>query len=243
MTDVPLTAGFLRMLGLMLISALLGATAVGVWRGVHTEQVEREPGRSRLVDLVVQRTAVIDQMREEILSLQDNIDRSFRDVDQGVADDLAEARRRSGLAEISGPAVLITLHDAARADGQSAAPCRLRICDRDLQRVVNVAWSAGATAISVNAERLTATSAIRQAGSTITVNYRPLTPPYEVVALGARGDTVAESNDLGVLKTWADRTGIGVSVETVDAASVPAYGGSVDLKFAEPAAQQDTRHP
>ncbi len=56
--------------------------------------------------------------------------------------------------------------------------------DRDLQILVNGLWSAGAEAISINGQRLTALSAIREASEAITVNFRSLTRPYTVTAIG-----------------------------------------------------------
>ena len=46
--------------------------------------------------------------------------------------------------------------------------------DRDLQVIVNGLWAAGAEAIAVNGQRLTACSAIRSAGEAILVDFRPL---------------------------------------------------------------------
>ena len=46
--------------------------------------------------------------------------------------------------------------------------------DRDLQIVVNGLWAAGAEAIAINGQRLTARSAIRSAGQAILVDFRPL---------------------------------------------------------------------
>ena len=59
-----------------------------------------------------------------------------------------------------------------------------RVLDRDLQLVVNGLWAAGAEAIAVNGQRLSALSAIRGAGDAILVDFRPLSPPYSVLAVG-----------------------------------------------------------
>jgi uncharacterized protein YlxW (UPF0749 family) len=49
---------------------------------------------------------------------------------------------------------------------------------------VNGLWAAGAEAIAINGQRLTATTAIRNAGQAILVAYRPLQPPYVISAIG-----------------------------------------------------------
>jgi uncharacterized protein YlxW (UPF0749 family) len=229
---------------LVALAAMLGLVSVATLRAIQSANQEREPGRSRLVDLVIQRTDQIDEISAELTELQTGLDQKFDGVSSPLMRDLETARVEGGLSVRSGDAVVITLRDAPRTDAESGAACGLRICDLDLQRVVNVVWSAGATAVSINGERLTATSPIRQAGRTITVNFRPLlTPPYEVTALGANPDRVAEARDLVVLKSWADSAGIGVGVATVTNASVPPYGGSAELKFAEAGVVEDSVSP
>jgi uncharacterized protein YlxW (UPF0749 family) len=59
-----------------------------------------------------------------------------------------------------------------------------RVTDRDLQTIVNEVWAAGAEAVSVNGQRLTALSAIRSAGDAVLVDFRPLNPPYTIRAVG-----------------------------------------------------------
>lgn len=57
--------------------------------------------------------------------------------------------------------------------------------------IVNGLWQAGATDMAINGRRLTPTSAIRAAGEAILVNYRPMSPPYVVSAIGPDADQVA----------------------------------------------------
>ena len=56
--------------------------------------------------------------------------------------------------------------------------------DDDLQLVVNALWAAGAEAISINGQRLGPTTAIRFAGEAVLVDFRPVTNPYEISAIG-----------------------------------------------------------
>ena len=64
-------------------------------------------------------------------------------------------------------------------------PTVSRVLDVDLQtRGQRRCGPAGAEAIAINGQRLTATSTIRAAGSAILVDFRPVTSPYEVSAIG-----------------------------------------------------------
>ena len=61
---------------------------------------------------------------------------------------------------------------------------RGRVQDGDLQLVVNALWAAGAEAIGINGQRLGPTTAIRFAGEAVLVDFRPVTSPYEISAIG-----------------------------------------------------------
>ncbi|MEO6996704.1 MAG: DUF881 domain-containing protein [Terracoccus sp.] len=99
--------------------------------------------------------------------------------------------RQAGILALTGPGLTLTLDDAASAGGNADAGNRPnsgfeagRVSSADLQVIVNGLWAAGAEAVAINGHRLTATSAIRFAGQAIIVDFRPLTRPYTVTALG-----------------------------------------------------------
>lgn len=96
---------------------------------------------------------------------------------------LERLRDTTGFDAVSGPGLVVTVDDAPENVTDSDA---WRIVDRDLQLLVNGLWAAGAKAVSVNGQRLTALTAIREAGDAVLVDYRPLARPYVVSALGDR---------------------------------------------------------
>lgn len=85
----------------------------------------------------------------------------------------------TGMAPAAGPGVRLTLDD-----GPDAAVRGSRVADDDLRMAVNGLWAAGAEAIAVNGHRLSSRTPIRNAGDAITVDYRSLTPPYVIEAIG-----------------------------------------------------------
>lgn len=58
------------------------------------------------------------------------------------------------------------------------------ITDTDLQKLVNALWYAGAEAVSINGKRIGTLSTIRAAAGVMKINYDPVGPPYEIIALG-----------------------------------------------------------
>ncbi|WP_330334924.1 DUF881 domain-containing protein [Streptomyces sp. NBC_00536] len=109
----------------------------------------------------------------------------------------------SGATEVRGPGIKLTVDDAKGAStGNGNGPRESagfsdtgRLRDRDMQRIVNGLWQAGAEAVSINGQRLTALSAIRAAGDAILVDNKPLVPPYEVLAVGDKKRLNTEFQD------------------------------------------------
>jgi uncharacterized protein YlxW (UPF0749 family) len=86
--------------------------------------------------------------------------------------------RETGWGERHGSGVRVQIDDAP--NGGSSGQVRAS----DLAGLINGLWQAGATAIAVNGERVTALSGLHNAGSVVGINGVSLSPPYTVVALG-----------------------------------------------------------
>ncbi|HPU13898.1 MAG TPA: DUF881 domain-containing protein [Aeromicrobium sp.] len=85
----------------------------------------------------------------------------------------------TGAVPVVGPGMTITVESSPNTDDENG-----RLTNSDLQLIVNGLWFAGADAVSINGHRLASTSAIRSAGEAITVNYRSVTEPIVVSAIG-----------------------------------------------------------
>jgi uncharacterized protein YlxW (UPF0749 family) len=70
--------------------------------------------------------------------------------------------------------------------------------------LVNGLWESGAEAIAINGNRLGPLSAIRVAGEAITVNYRSLSAPYTVEAIGDPASLQARFIDTAAGQAWLD---------------------------------------
>lgn len=132
-----------------------------------------------------------------------------------------------------GPGIVITASDSRQSADEDGAG---RITDRDLQILVNGLWYAGAEAVAVNDSRIGTLTAIRTAADAITVNYRSISPPYTVIALGDPEtlQTRFAQNPAGAY--WERRrTGAGVSFDVTPSSdvTVPAVPeGRLDLNHA-----------
>lgn len=140
----------------------------------------------------------------------------------------------SGVVPVEGKGVIVVIDDSKRLTKPGENPNLYLIHDDDILKVINELWAAGAEAISINEQRLIATSEIRCAGPTLSVNNTRYSPPYEIRAIG---DSQTLENALkmrgGVIETlqfW----GIQVTVKTQDLVQVPAYKGTFRFEYAKP---------
>lgn len=143
------------------------------------------------------------------------------------SEELRQVATRIGATALTGPGVLVTLDDAPDDELDPAAEDSDadRVLARDLQLLVNGLWASGAEAISINDQRLTSTAAIRFAGEAIIVDFRGLTRPYVVRAIGDPEALAQEVTDGATGSYFADLTaeyGIIVQVEQAEEIVVPA---------------------
>ena len=143
----------------------------------------------------------------------------------------------SGLVDVTGPGVTVIMSDstAANATGDEAD---YLIHDSDLLSVINELRSAGAEAISLNGERLMATSEVRCTGAVVTVNGRRYAAPFVIFAIG---DETTLYNALTMRNGVVDILGlwkISVQVTMSDQLTIPKYKGTVNYQYAKPASDE-----
>jgi uncharacterized protein YlxW (UPF0749 family) len=135
----------------------------------------------------------------------------------------------AGTVAVTGPGVRVVADDAPHATS-----ARNKVLDSDLQRLANGLWEAGAEAIAINGQRLTNLSAIRLAGSAITVNNRSLRRPYVVTAIGDPDTLPARFAETTSGQAWLDlqrEVGLQLSIRTADSLRLPAADVG-DLRYA-----------
>ena len=166
---------------LVAFGVLVATAAVQTSRNASSQQLSRES----LVEQVQSRRAELAAVREDLRELRGEVARAARTRDT-AADESDELQLRvarlaaaTGPGAVTGPGLRVTVDDKP-----GARTARQVVLDEDLQRLVNGLWVAGAEAVAINGERLTALSAIRGAGEAITVNFRSLRRPYVVRAIG-----------------------------------------------------------
>jgi uncharacterized protein YlxW (UPF0749 family) len=194
--------------------------------------------RQELIARITAAEAAQDGQRSQVAALDADINQ-LRTTAAG-GDTEAEARladiERLGMAvgtvAVTGGGVVITVDDAPG----SQSDARDRVLDLDLQILVNGLWEAGAEAISVNGHRLSTLTAIRGAGEAITVDYRSLTRPYRIEAIGDQRRLPASFSQTDAGAWWNDlarNRGMTFSISGVEELTLAADPGMV-LRYARP---------
>jgi uncharacterized protein YlxW (UPF0749 family) len=196
---------------------------------------EAEKQRKELITRINQADNRLGGMRTRQTQLADEVRRlqasGLSNTSSGAAlqSQLDALELQTGAIAVTGPGIKAVVDDAKDADKEG------RLLDVDLQQLVNGLWTAGAEAISVNGHRLTSMTAIRGAGSAITVDYSSLTPPYTVHAIG---DTAtmparfAQSSGGQWVQYLVSNFDVRMTITTEDSLLVPA-DATIALRYAK----------
>lgn len=217
--------------------------------------VSAEPERSRAHAGLVQEVKTSQERTDELQVGADKLRREVTAAQQaalgGGAAELARAREQeaaAGLASVTGPGAVVRLADApSPIDPNTGRPSTTevsRVLDVDLQSVVNALWAGGAEAVAINGQRLTTLSTIRTAGNAVLVDFRPVTSPYEVAAIGPT-DLEKQFQHTSTAATMADlakRYGLGYETRTERTLALPAAPGT-SLRYAHPPAPSPSVSP
>lgn len=197
-----------------------------------TNDIKASVGYQRMEDLTLQ----LNKTEKERAALQEEMSKLRAQIGTGNANsaELERARMEAGLIPVVGAGVVILLDDSKRSRQPGENPNLYVIHDDDLLKVINELRAAGAEAISINDQRLLATSEIRCAGPTLSVNNSRSAPPYEIRAIG-NPQTLENSLKMrgGVVETlqfW----GIQVTVKPQEEVTIPAFKGTYRFEYAKP---------
>lgn len=202
--------------------------------------------RARLVDLIAAEDDRVRNLRARLDTLQAQItshEQSSSQGEQRLQEIRAEIDRLGtmyGTTEVSGPAVVVEMRDSSLRESPTGDPNDLVIHEQDIQAVVNALWSAGAEAMSVNGERITAASAVRCVGNTLLLHGSVHSPPYRIEAIGETGSLVQGLRDDPLaqrFRVFAEEFKLGYDVDVVSEVTLPAFRGLIAANFARPGAR------
>jgi uncharacterized protein YlxW (UPF0749 family) len=199
--------------------------------------------RSPLVETATQLQDRQETLKARILELRSQI-QAKEQAGQGSAalvselnSSLMQARIAAGLIPLSGTGIVLQLEDSTEPPAPDANASDYLVGAHDLRTIVEELWAAGAEAIAVNGERLTPTTAIIDVGPSILANAAYLAGPYQITAIGPDdlyAHLSASAGFIDFIKTRASGFGIKVSVAQPETVDMPAFAGTVTLRYARP---------
>lgn len=211
----------------------------------YTSQ-ERPP----LVETALALQGQQDQLKARILQLRAQIqDMEAKQVGSAALvkqlnADLDAAREAAGLVALEGTGVVFQLQDSTDPVAPGTNDADYLVSAADIRTLVEELWLAGAEAISVNGERVTAATAILDIGGSVLANSAYLSPPYQVSAIGPDDLYTQLSQAQGFrdfVRARAEAFGIQISYAVLPDVVVPAYAGTINLRYARPLATPSPR--
>jgi len=232
----PITA-VCFMLGLILAAAWHTATQISRdGRGVNRAGFVFSEGVQVAVDKASKDASEITTLTARVRELEDKRSKGSS-ATSILNSELQQNRDFAGLTDVTGPGVQVTLIDSKRTDIQPSDSFFQNnlIHDGDVGLVINELKAAGAEAISVNGQRIIATSSVRCVGPVVLVNNVPAAPPYVISAIGdpdaMYGGLNTPNGVLDKLRLWDPAM---AKCEKSKLLKLPAFVGGTQLRFARP---------
>ena len=223
------------------VLALLGFLLVTTANSARADRRAAEPRKVELIRLIEARRSQVGDLDAAVAELRAQVGRAERREARQSASMAAEAAEATSLAMAAGTVALrgrgvqVRLADSDRPARSPDDERAARIHDVDVQLVVNALFAAGAEAVAINGSRVVATTAIRSAGDTVVVNFRPLRPPYRIDAIGADLAIFDDSTIAERFRHWEKLFGLSYSASRQDRLTVPGFTGRVAIDTATPA--------
>jgi uncharacterized protein YlxW (UPF0749 family) len=212
-----------------LLALLLGVGTAWAVRELRAPEPDVVLARAALQAEVADQRAVVQELADRNAEIAAEVEAlsagALASGGRQVFEALASQGAAVGTVAVAGPGMTVTLADSARAATGDEQYADERVQDVDLQIVVNGLWEAGAEAIVINGQRLTAVSAIRSAGQAVLVDLVPLVGPYRVEAVGDPGGLqagLARSAAASHLALLTNTYGIGVQTSIAEQLELPA---------------------
>ncbi len=213
-------------------------------KGVRKNNAVEGQFSKRIEDLQQDYKAELDKnekLLQQVLDLQNDLTKYREEVSEsgGVAKILKEELHRAetiaGLTDVSGTGITVTIKDG---NGQNVGGIVTDngygiVHDTLILTILNELRAAGAEALSVNDERILATSEIRCAGPTVSINNTKLAAPFEVKAIG-NPDTLENALRMpGGAIAQTTFYGVDVTIKRSNNLLIKKYAGATTFKYVQ----------
>ncbi len=180
----------------------------------------------------------IKKLRQQVTELEKR-----GNINSILLKELQDVRTLAGITKVEGPGVIVVLEDSQKKALPSDDPNLFIVHYQDILSLVNELFASGAEAVSVNGQRMMATSEIRCTGPTILINGTRLASPYEVAAIGDPATLYNALNMRGGIAEALSTVGIKVHIIKQNHLVLPAYSGSGHFTHAQTVQDESKKSP
>ncbi|NLK71546.1 MAG: DUF881 domain-containing protein [Clostridiales bacterium] len=154
---------------------------------------------------------------------------------QSLISELDKYKMISGMKEVKGPGIIITIDDPPAEDVNYSDVSVIMYNYELLLSLLNKLNDAGAEAISINGQRIVAITEISLAGSNVNINSVPTAPPFEIKAIG-NPETLDSTLNIrfGIIDKMRNRYSLQVKIQKSDEVVIPRYNEIVKFRYAVP---------
>jgi uncharacterized protein YlxW (UPF0749 family) len=161
-------------------------------------------------------------MNQNLKSAVELADDPSKKSDLAKLDDI---QLKAGLKDVKGQGIIIKLDDAVYKKNYPVD--LLVIHQSDVEKILNELKVAGAQAISINDERLLATSETICAGPTILINHNKYPVPYVIKAIGNSDNLYKKVNESNIIMLMR-RDGIRITIDKSKEVQISKYMGKIE---------------
>lgn len=168
------------------------------------------------------------EYKDEITEYQSQVN-----ADEILINDLRKAEIIAGMVPVQGPGLQVTLNDGDVVNNMNIDENLYVVHQEDILKILNELRAAGAEALSVNDQRVLATSEIRCAGNTVSINNTRTAAPFVVKAIG---DPEQLESGLKMRGGIFDELSPWISIEVKKVTGnivIPAFAGKIEFKHAK----------
>lgn len=227
----------------------VGAGGLFITTGLNAHGLDlRAASVTDLASVVRQEKQRTDDLQAQVAEVNREVTRLGKRINDPAVEELqarvSALKGPAGLLPVAGPGVTVVLDDAPASEidkvvneGGPVTRDMLVVHQQDIQAVANALWRGGAEAMTINGQRIIATTGIKCVGNTVILHGVPYSPPYRLSAVGDQAGMQASlSGDpyVEAYLTFVDRFDLGYDVRDEASLQLAGYQGSIELRYAHP---------
>ena len=227
---------------ILMISIILGVFIAVQYKIVQTNYLQGASPIKKDQELSSSFTTIINE-RDSLKQQIDELESQIKEIEDSASQENALVKRLTeevtkykllgGFADAIGQGIEIQIDNPSTEVGSNFDVNIVNDFDM-INTLINELNAAGAEAISINDERIIATTEIRNAGNNISINTIPYKPPFIVKAIGDKNTLEGALNQLfGIASAFRDR-GYYFEIRKSDNIEVLKYNGVVKNSYLSP---------